>query len=77
MRWAESHCRLIWLTAPPKKVASVLVRLRSRVDWWLVPEGVLLTLELSMYLSKALMKLQKGEKLSSLTQSLLNLPLYQ
>ena len=39
-------------------------------------EDVLLTLELLMRLSYALMKLQEGEKLSSLTQNLLNLPLH-
>ena len=77
MKQAESRCHLIRLTAPPKMVTSVLVRLPRWVDWWVVPKDVLLTLELSMQLSKALMKLQEGEKLSSLTQSLLNLPLYQ
>ena len=48
MKRVESHCSLIRLTAPPEMVTSVLVQLRSRVDWWLVPEGVLRTLELSM-----------------------------
>ena len=46
MKRAESRHRLIQLTAPPKMVTSVLVR--PRVDWWVVPEDVLLTLELSM-----------------------------
>ena len=48
MRQAESRRRLNRLIAPSRKVTSVLVRLRPRVDRWLVPARVLLTLELSM-----------------------------
>ena len=48
MKQAESRCRLSRLTEPPERVTSVLVRLRPRVDWWMVPEGVLLTQELLM-----------------------------
>ena len=46
MRRAESRHRLNRLIAPPEKVTSVLVRLRPRVDKWLVPAEVLLILEL-------------------------------
>ena len=51
MRRAESRRRLNRLIAPPEKVTSVLVRLRPRVDKWLVPAEVLLILELLKWLS--------------------------
>ena len=55
----------------------MLMRLRLRADWWTVLEDVLLTPELLLWLSLVLVKLQRGERLSILTQSLLILPLYQ
>ena len=48
MRRAESRRRLNRLIAPLEMVTSVLVRLRPRVDKWLVLVEVLLILELSL-----------------------------
>ena len=66
MKRAESRYRLIRLTAPSERVTSVLVRLRPQADWLTVPEDVLLTPELLLWLSVMLVKLQKEERLSIL-----------
>ena len=67
---AESHCRLIRLTVPPKKVISMLVRLRPQADCWMMSEGVLLTLALWLRLSATLVMLQEERKLSAPPQGL-------
>ena len=54
----------------------MLIRLWPQADCWIVPEDVLLTLELLMWLLVMLVKLQKEEKLSILPQGLLILLLY-
>ena len=61
---AESRCRLIRLTAPSEKVISMLVRLRSQADCWTVSKGMLLTLEVLLWLLVTLVKLQEEQKLS-------------
>ena len=55
----------------------MLVRLRPQADCWIVPKDMLLTLELLLWLSVTLVKLQKEERLSILPQGLLILLLYQ
>ena len=77
MMRAESRCRLIRLTAPLVRVISMLVRLRPQADCWMMPEGVLLTLALQLWLSVTLVKLQEEEKLSIPPQGPLNLLLHQ
>ena len=54
----------------------MLVRLQPQADYWMVPEDVLLTSELLLWLSVTLVKLQKEERLSILPQGLLILLLY-
>ena len=66
MKRVESRYRLIRLTAPSEKVISMLVRLQAQVDCWMVPEDVLLTSELLLWLSMTLVKLQEEKKLSIL-----------
>ena len=68
--WAESCCRLIRLTVPPKKVISMLLRLRPQADYRITPEGVLLILALQLRLSVTLVMLQEEGKLSALPQGL-------
>ena len=50
----------------------MLVRLQPQADCWMVPEGVLLTSELLLWLLVTLVKLQEEEKLSIPPQGLLN-----
>ena len=56
MKQAESRCRLIRMTVPSEKVTSMLVRLWPQADCWIVPEDVLLTPELLLWLSVTLVK---------------------
>ena len=77
LKWAESRRWLNWLTELSERVTAVLMRLWPRADWRTVPEDVLLTPELLLWLSVMLVKLQKWERLSILPQGLLILPLYQ
>ena len=52
------------------RAMSTLVRLRSQANCWTVPKGMLLTLEVLLWLSVTLVKLQEEEKLSILPQGL-------
>ena len=55
----------------------MLVRLWPQAYCWIMPEGMLLTLELQLWLSVTLVKLQEEEKLSIPPQGLPILLLHQ
>ena len=59
MKWAESHCWLNSVIDPPERVTVVLMRLRSRADWLIVPELVSLTSKLFVLASVMLTRLQE------------------
>ena len=70
MMRAESRCCLIRLTTPAEKVISLLVWLQPQADYWMMSEGVLLTLALWLWLSVTLVMLQEEGKLSAPPQGL-------